>query len=213
MADEQGAPLGAEGKKPARPKNMYAYVREAWKNPRKSFLKDIRQGRLVEWRHSESFVRVEHPTRIDRARALGWKAKPGFVVVRARVRRGGLRKHNPAGGRHPKRRGMLKITMAKSIQRIAEERVAKRYPNMEVLASYWIGEDGMHKYYEVILVDPEHPVIRSDPKIRWIGEPQHQGRVYRGLTSAGKKGRGLMYSGKGAEKVRPSIGAHERKGK
>jgi len=213
MADEGTAPPGAEGEQAARPRNLYGHVKAAWKNPRKSWLKDVRQQRMVEWRRSESFVRLERPTRIDRARTLGWRAKPGFVVVRARVRRGGLRKHNPMGGRHPKRRGMLKITMAKSIQRIAEERVAKRYPNMEVLASYWIGEDGMHKYYEVLLVDPAHPVIRADPKIRWIAEPQHTGRVYRGLTPAGKKGRGLMYKGTGAEKVRPSIGAHERKGK
>ena len=117
------------------------------------------------------------------------------------------------GGRHPKRRGMLKITMAKSIQRIAEERAAKRYPNLQVLASYWVGEDGGHKYYEVILVDPQHPAILADRKIAWIAEPQHRGRVYRGLTPAGKKGRGLMHKGKGAEKLRPSIGAHDRKGK
>jgi large subunit ribosomal protein L15e len=108
---------------------------------------------------------------------------------------------------------MIKITMAKSIQRIAEERAAKRYPNLEVLASYWVGEDGAHKYYEVILVDPSQPSILADPKIRWIAEHQHTGRVYRGLTPAGKKGRGLQYKGKGAEKLRPSIGAHDRKGK
>jgi len=213
MADEETAPAPAEGPKAARPRNMYAYVREAWKDPGESFLKDVRPARQVEWRRGESFVRLEHPTRIDRARSLGWKAKPGFVVVRARVRRGGLRKHNPQGGRKPKRRGMLKITMGKSIQRIAEERVAKRYPNMQVLASYWVGEDGMHKYFEVLLVDPQHPVIRSDPKIAWIAEPQHRGRVYRGLTPAGKKGRGLSHKGTGAEKVRPSIGAHGRQGK
>ena len=71
----------------------------------------------------------------------------------------------------------------------------------------------MHKFYEVILVDPQHPAIRNDPKIAWIAHPANRGRVYRGLTSAGKKGRGLMYKGKGVEKVRPSIGAHDRKGK
>jgi len=208
MADE----TPAEGAK-NRPRNLYAYVRKAWEVPSESWLKDVRRDRLVEWRRGESFVRLERPTRIDRARALGWKAKPGFVIVRARVRRGGLRKHNPAGGRHPKRRGMVKITMAKSIQRIAEERVAKRYPNMEVLASYWIGEDGLQKYYEVLLVDPAHPVVRADPRIAWIADPQHRGRVYRGLTPAGKRGRGLAYKGMGAEKLRPSIGAHDRKGK
>ena len=208
MADE----ATKEGAKP-RPRNLYAHVRAAWKDPGESWLKDVRRDRLLAWRRGESFVRLERPTRIDRARDLGYRAKPGFVVVRARVRRGGLRRPNPMGGRHPKRRGMLKITMAKSIQRIAEERAAKRYPNLQVLASYWVGEDGGHKYYEVILVDPQHPAIRADRKIAWIAEPQHRGRVYRGLTPAGKKGRGLMHKGKGAEKLRPSIGAHDRKGK
>src|SRR2546426_204199 len=108
---------------------------------------------------------------------------------------------------------LVKITMAKSIQRIAEERTAKHYPNMEVLNSYWVGEDGTHKYYEVILVDPKHPAIRNDPKINWICNPANRGRVFRGLTSAGKKGRGLLYKGKGAEKIRPSIGSHDRTGK
>ena len=200
-------------KPPARPRNLYAYVRQAWNVPEKGGLDDLLWERKVAWRRGPSFVRVERPTRIDRARALGYRAKPGFVIVRARVRRGGLRKPWPMGGRHPKRRGMNKITMAKSIQRIAEERAAKHYPNLEALNSYWIGEDGRHKYYEVILVDPRHPAIRSDPKINWIVDPSHRGRAFRGLTSAGKKGRGLRYKGKGAEKVRPSIGAHERKGK
>src|SRR2546422_144779 len=128
-------------------------------------------------------------------------------------RTGRRRKPWPMGGRHPKRRGMNKITMGKSIQRMAEERVSKRHPNMEVLNSYWVGEDGGHKYYEVILVDPQHPAIKNDPKINWICEPQHRGRAFRGLTSAGRKGRGLMYKGKGSERSRPSIGAHDRKGK
>ena len=212
---EQPPPIAGEEepKPPARPRNLYGYVREAWNVPQKGGLKDLLWERKVAWRRGPSFVRVERPTRIDRARALGYRAKPGFVIVRARVRRGGLRKPWPMGGRHPKRRGMNKITMAKSIQRIAEERTAKRHPNLEVLNSYWVGEDGQHKFYEVILVDPVHPAIRSDPKINWIVEPQHRGRAFRGLTSAGKRGRGLRYKGKGAEKVRPSIGAHERKGK
>ena len=205
---------GEEAEKaPKRPRNLYGYIRQAWKIPSKSYVKELAWARQIEWRRGPSFVRVEHPLRIDRARELGFRAKPGYVVVRARVRRGGRRKPWPMGGRHPKRRGMNKITMAKSIQRMAEERVSKRHPNMEVLNSYWVGEDGGHKYYEVILVDPQHPAIKNDPKINWICEPQHRGRAFRGLTSAGRKGRGLMYKGKGAERAHPSIGAHDRKGK
>ncbi len=157
--------------------------------------------------------RLERPTRIDRARSLGYKAKQGFVVVRSRVRRGGLRKHTIRGGRRPKRKGISKITMAKSLQRIAEERAAKKHPNLEVLNSYWVGEDGRNKYYEVILVDPHHPSIQADEKVNWLLQPGNKGRAFRGLTSAGKGGRGLRKKGKGAEKVRPSIRAHLSKGK
>ncbi len=193
----------AEEEKAKTPHGMYGYLREAWKKPHEGYMAEIYRQRLIEYRHGESFVRLERPTRLDRARALGYKAKPGFVVVRARVRRGSLRKPAIRKGRRAKRRGIKKITAAKSIQRIAEERVAKRYPNLEVLNSYWVGQDGKYKYYEVILVDPHHPAIKNDPEINWICEPQHKGRVYRGLTSAGKKGRGLRNKGKGAEKVRP----------
>ncbi len=202
-----------EAEESAETRSMYHFVRDAWKDPDASYVKELQWRRMIEWRKGPSFQRVERPTRIDRARALGYKAKQGYVIVRARVRRGGLRKHTIKGGRRPKRKGMKKITMAKSIQRIAEERTAKRHPNLEVLNSYWVGEDGMSKYYEVILVDPHHPVIKSDPKISWIGNAPHKRRVYRGLTSAGKKGRGLRKKGKGAEKIRPSLKAHDNKGK
>jgi len=37
-----------------------------------------------------------------------------------------------------------------------------------------------------------------------IAQKQHHKRVFRGLTSAGKKIRGLRRKGRGAEKVRPS---------
>jgi large subunit ribosomal protein L15e len=202
-----------EEEKKKRPRTLYQHVREAWKTPSDSYVKDLQWERMIEWRKGEAFVRIDKPTRIDRARALGYKAKQGYVLVRARVRRGGMRKRTIKGGRRPKRKGITKITMGKSIQRIAEERTAKKYPNLEVLNSYWIGEDGRHKYYEIILVDPHHPVIKADPKINWICEPPSKGRAHRGLTSAGKRGRGLRHKGKGAEKVRPSIKSHHRKGK
>ena len=103
--------------------------------------------------------------------------------------------------------------MGKSTQRIAEERTAKKYPNMEVLNSYWVGDDGKTHYYEVILVDPVHPAILKDKKINWISDVSSKRRVLRGKTSAGQKGRGLMYKGRGAEKVRPSIRANQSRGK
>jgi large subunit ribosomal protein L15e len=206
------APEAAEKKKGGS-KNMYHFIGEAWKNPDSDEMSDLMWQRLVDWRKEGTFVRVDRPLRLDRARALGYKAKPGFVIVRAKVRKGGLRKHRIKKGRRPKRKGILKITMRKSIQRIAEERTAKKYPNCEVLASYWVGEDGRHKWYEVMLVDVNHPVIRSDPKLNWICSPKQSDRANRGLTPAGKKGRGLVRTkGMGVEKNRPSLGAHNRQG-
>ncbi len=166
---------------------------------------------MIEWRKAGSTVRVEKPTRPDRAHALGYKAKQGFIVVRTRVRKGGLRKQRLNSGRKPSRMGVLKITAGKSTRRMAEERVARHYPNMEVLNSYEIGADGKHHYYEVILVDRSHPAIANDKDIKWITEEKN--RVYRGKTSAGKKGRGLENKGKGAEKARPSVRANNRRGK
>lgn len=194
-------------------KSVYKYMAEAWKRPRKGKLKEIYKKRLQEYRRSNSIVKLEHPTRLDRARELGYKAIQGVWVARSRVRRGSLRKHSIVKGRRAKRKGETKITMHKSIQRVAEERAAKKFPNAEVLNSYWVGDDGKYKYYEVILVDPFHPAVLANKSLKWIHERQHKGRVFRGKTSAGKRGRGLRHRGKGAEKVRPSIKAHHRKGK
>ncbi|MBP5394832.1 MAG: 50S ribosomal protein L15e, partial [Candidatus Methanomethylophilaceae archaeon] len=86
----------------------------------------------------------------------------------------------------------------------------KRFPNLEVLNSYWVGADGQNEWYEIILVDPHHPVIQADPKINWICYNTPTNRVYRGKTSAGKKGRGLDKKGKKVVKNRPSIRANGR---
>lgn len=192
---------------------MYSYIAQAWNKPKASYVRQLLRERLPEWGKGLSVVRVENPTRLDRARILGYKAKQGIVVVRSRVRRGGRRKVRPNAGRAPSKLGVKKYTPKKSIRWIAEERAARKYPNLEVLNSYWVGEDGKHKYYEVILVDPAHPAIKSDKDLKWICERQHRGRVHRGLTSAGKRSRGLRRKGKGAEKIRPSIGAKLGRGK
>ena len=182
----------------------YKYMAKAWKKPETSFVEELMWQRAIEWRKQPTIHRIERPTRLDRARKLGYKAKQGFVVARVRVRRGGLRKTRPKAGRRPKRMGVTKYKPAKSMRLIAEERAARKFPNLEVLNSYWVWEDGRFKWFEVIMVDPSHPVIKSDKDINWICEEVHHGRAFRGLTSAGKEVRGLHHKGRGAEKVRPS---------
>ncbi len=192
---------------------MYAYVREAWKKPAETGVKELQWQRMQEWRREESVVRLEHPTRIDRARNLGYKAKQGIAVVRVRIRRGGRRKPRYVRARRSARMGVNRMTAGKSLQRIAEERASVKYPNMEVLNSYWVGQDGKQKWFEVILVDGNHPSIKADRNLAWLNNPVHRGRAERGKTSAGRKGRGMMNRGKGTEKTRPSIRSHGNLGK
>ena len=98
---------------------MYKYIRDAWKNPDESYVRELMWERAPKWRRQKAVQRIERPTRLDRARSLGYRAKKGFVLARTRVRRGGRRKTRRFNGRKPKRMGVNKITQAKSIQRIA----------------------------------------------------------------------------------------------
>lgn len=165
--------------------------------------KKIQRNRLIEFRkEKKAIVRLEKPTNIARAHTLGYKAKKGFVVVRTRIRKGSGMHTRPTSGRRPKRMGVTKLTRNINIQAIAEQRCTRKYPNCEVLNSYYIGDDGVNHYYEVILVDVNAPEIKSDREINWICSRKHKGRALRGLTSRGKKSRGLRRKGKGAEKVR-----------
>ena len=193
-------------------KSGYAYVKETFEKHEKGYNTN-HWKRGIEYRRGRSIQRVEKPTKLHRARSLGYQAKQGYVVVRARIRKGGMHKLRPTGGRKPRALGVSRYTPGKNLQWVAEERVQRKYPNMEVLNSYKIHSDGRSWYYEVILVDPNHPVIISDSKINWICEPQHHNRVTRGLTSAGKRARGLRKKGWGSEKTRPSISANLGRGK
>jgi large subunit ribosomal protein L15e len=176
------------------------YLREAFKKPSKDLEEQIKQ-RKIEWRKQPATLRVDYPTRIDRARSLGYKAKQGFLIVRQRVKRGGRMTEKVAGGRRPGASGRNKV-VAKNYQRIAEERVQVKYPNCEVLNSYYVDQDGQSYWYEVILVDATHPRVLSDEQVYWTFFTK--GRVFRGLTSSGKKSRGLRKKGKGSEKTRQS---------
>ncbi len=168
------------------------YLRQNWESQEND---DLVKARLISWRKEPVMVRVDNPTRLDRAHALGYKAKLGFAVVRIRIGKGTSKREDFVGGRKPLHAGRTKITPAMNLQHISEGRVARKYPNMEVLNSYYVGEDGKSKWFEVILVDPDHPSIKNDHKMNWICMPANRGRVFRGLTSAGKSSRGLRVKG------------------
>ncbi len=126
---------------------------------------DIRD-RVVKWRKEEAVTRIEKPSRIQRARRLGYKAKQGIVVIRMRVGTGGMRRQRPRGGRRPKHLGVTRIKADINMKGVAEIRVLERYPNLKLLGSYFLYKDGMHYWFEVILADPSHPRISKDKELR-----------------------------------------------
>ncbi len=163
--------------------SMYKYVREIWKSP-KSNLGELWQKRLIEWKKQPATVRIEKPTRIDRARSLGYKAKQGYIVVRQRTLRQKRQRPKFSSGRrskHMRRRKVLNM----SYQWIAEQRAQRKFVNCSVLNSYPVGQNGRYFWFEVILVDRTHPAIIKDKNINWICT--ERGRAARGLTSAAKK--------------------------
>ena len=188
-------------------KGMYNYMREAWKKPDKKTLRE----RMIEWRKGNVIVKVNKPLRLDRARSLGYKAKKGFVVFRIRIKRGGHKRKRPNKGRRSKRLHARK-TLRMNYKWIAETRVQRKYPNLEILNSYWIGKDGVNYFYEVIMVDPNRLEVKKDKTINWICKPENKKRSLRGLTSAGKKSRGLRNKNP-QNKSRPSLRANKRRGK
>lgn len=187
--------------------SLVKYLKEAWKKPDKLTLRD----RMIEWRASESVVRVDNPLRLDRAHALGYKAKNGVFVVRVRVIRGGHKRTRPKKGRKGSRMHTIK-NLKMSYRQIAEQRAARKYENCEVLNSYWIGKDGKHYFYEVILVDIYAPEIKTDKELKFLTKSANYKRIFRGLTSSAKKSRGLRNSTFKVPKVRPSLRANSRQG-
>ena len=194
-------------------RSAYSHIREAWQGDSNDMHAELQWQRTQEWRRQGAIERIERPTRLDKARSLGYKAKQGVVVARVSVRKGPARKVRFDKGRRSKRQGVNRITRRKNLQRIGEERASRKYRNLRVLNSYLAGEDGTQKWFEVILLDPEHPAIENDDDLSWICADSQKGRSFRGLTNAGKEGRGLGKRGKGTEHTRPSVGSDQGRGK
>ena len=129
----------------------FKYIREN----EKKMLKDpeLKKRILSETRHVPIIVRVDRPTKLSKAKTLGYKAKPGFIVLRVRVGKGGFRRPRPVHARRPSKTGLY-FNLSKSKQRIAEERASKSYKNMRLIGSYYLVEDGKYRWYEILMMDP-----------------------------------------------------------
>jgi len=190
---------------------IYKYIGKMWKKP-KANLGGLYKERLIKWRKENSIVKIDRPTRLDRARSLGYRAKTGIVMYRVRVKRGGRKREQRKKGRRSRTQRRVKI-VGMSYQWVAEQRVQKKHKNMEVLNSYQVAKDGVYAWFEVIMVDPYKPEIKADKQLSWLKFRKHTNRVLRGKTSAARKSRGLSKKGMGAEKLRPSRRANKSRNK
>ena len=184
----------------------YKYLEELYKKKQSDALRFILRVRAWEYRQLPPIHRASRPSRPDKARRLGYKAKQGYVIYRVRVRRGGRKRPVPGGKTmgKPTNQGINHLKWKRNLRSLGEERVGRRCGNLRVLNSYWVNQDSTFKYFEVILVDPSHKAIRKDSRINWICRPTMKRRESRGLTAAGRRARGLQGSGHTGGKNRPS---------
>ncbi|KAL4685274.1 hypothetical protein H8957_016220, partial [Semnopithecus entellus] len=147
------------------------YIQEQWRKKQSDAMCFLL--RVCCWQYRQ--LSAPCPTWLDKARQLGYKAKQGYVIGRIRVRRGGRKRPVPKGA-----------TYSKPVHHVGHNCGA-----LKVLNSYWVGEDFTYKYFEVVLIDPFHKVIRRNPDTQSITKPVHKHREMCGLTAAGRKSRGL----------------------
>ena len=88
------APDGPPPARASHPRSAgaYKYIEELWKRKQSDVLRFLLRVRCWEYRQLPGIVRLTRPSRPDKARRMGFKAKQGYVVYRVRVRRGGRKK-------------------------------------------------------------------------------------------------------------------------
>jgi len=157
-------------------RSFYSHIKEAWRSPGRGNSQQSYSGSANRSGDEGAIERIERPTRLDKARELGYKAKQGVVVARVSVRKGGSRKQRRHKGRPPLEAAGCQPALAPQVDpaHLGGARLA-RTGNLRVLNSYWVGEDGSQKWHEVILVDPNHPAIENDGDLGWIASDDHKG--------------------------------------
>ena len=103
---------------------MPSYQDQTWIRLWKENSSEIRE-RVIGWRKQNAVTRIDKPSRLQRARRLGYKAKQGIIVVRMRVGTGGMRKQRPTGGRRPKHLGVTRIKADDDMKTVAIEEFFK----------------------------------------------------------------------------------------
>merc|ERR1712203_336800 len=138
-----------------------------WRKKQSDTLRYLHRIRCWHFRQLSAVHRAPRPTRPDKARRLGYKAKQGFVIWRVRVRRGGRKRPMEKGAQYgkPVHQGINELKFQRNLKNVAEGRAGKHCGALRVLNSYWVAQDSTYKYFEIIMVDPMHKAVRRDTSI------------------------------------------------
>lgn len=103
----------------------YRYMQELYRKKQSDVMRYLLRIRVWQYRQLTKLHRSPRPTRPDKARRLGYKAKQGFVIYRIRVRRGGRKRPVPKGCTYgkPKSHGVNELKPYRGLQSIAEVRI------------------------------------------------------------------------------------------
>ncbi|KAG7173143.1 60S ribosomal protein L15-like 2 [Homarus americanus] len=102
--------------------DAYKYMQEIYRKKRSDVMRFLLRIRAWQYRHLNKLHRAPRPTRPEKARRLGYKAKQGYVIYRIRIRRGGLKRSVPKGATYgkPKGYGVNQLKPTRNLQSLAE---------------------------------------------------------------------------------------------
>merc|ERR1711872_132066 len=80
----------------------YKYMQELYRKKQSDVLRFLLRVRCWQYRQLSTIHRASRPTRPDKARRLGYRAKQGYVIYRIRIRRGGRKRPVPKGATYGK---------------------------------------------------------------------------------------------------------------
>lgn len=102
----------------------YKYLEELWRKKQSDLMRFLLRIRCWQFRQLNAVHRAPYPTRPDKARRLGYKAKQGYVIYRVRIRRGGRKRKVPKGQQmgKPTNQGINQLKFQRSLRSVAEVR-------------------------------------------------------------------------------------------
>lgn len=100
----------------------YRYIQELYRKKQSDVMRYLLRIRVWQYRQLTKMHRAPRPSRPDKARRLGYKAKQGFCIYRIRVRRGGRKRpvHKGCTYGKPKSQGVNHLKPYRNLQSVAE---------------------------------------------------------------------------------------------